>query len=323
MKLKRHIGIGILCLLWPLAAMAEGDDRRPTSDVRQYEGYTLVWQDEFDKDGRPAEHWSYERGFVRNRELQWYQPDNATVEGGVLIIEGRREAVPNPQYEEGSEDWRRNRKQAEYTSSSLTTKKSFRFRYGRVEVRAMIPTASGSWPAIWLLGNRWGWPSCGEIDMMEYYIANGVPSVLANACWAGERRFTPVWDSVAAPLSHFTDGDADWTSKFHTWRMDWDEDFIRLYLDDELLNTIDLSLTTNRGGDGRGMNPFSNEWSSESQRACTIDRVATFEGEANEVEGFGMYLLLNLAIGENGGTPDDSQFPLRYLIDYVRVYAQL
>lgn len=297
MKLKRHIGIGIICLFTPLTAMTdEVDAYQPTTHINQYEGYTLVWQDEFDKDGRPDGRWDYERGFVRNNELQWYQPENALVRDGVLVIEGRREIVANSRYEEGSRDWRRARKQAEYTSSSLTTRNSFHFKYGRVEVRAKIPTASGSWPAIWLLGNRWGWPECGEIDMMEYYIANGIPSVLANACWGSERRNAPVWDTVAAPLTHFTKDDTDWAAKYHVWRMDWDGLFIKLYLDDELLNTIDLSLTVNRGNK---MNPFS-----------------------NDVEGFGMYILLNLAIGENGGTPDDSLFPLLYCVDYVRVYSR-
>ena len=284
-------------LLMPLTALAaqQIDAYKPTSVVNQYEGYTLVWQDEFDKDGRPDERWDYEQGFVRNKELQWYQADNASVKDGVLIIEGRKETVQNPFYQEGSQAWQRARKEAHYTASSVTTRKSFHFRYGRVEVRAKIPTASGSWPAIWLLGNRWSWPECGEIDMLEYYIAKGVPSILANACWGSERKFTPIWDSAVIPLTHFTDKDADWTKKFHVWRMDWDEHFIKLYLDEELMNTIDLSQTRNR--DEMGMNPFS-----------------------NNVEGFGMYILLNLALGENGGTPDDSQFPMQYLVDYVRVY---
>ena len=288
-----------MMMLTAQTAGAAGDDGayRPTSIVNRYEGYTLVWQDEFDKDGRPDERWSYERGFVRNRELQWYQPENASVRDGVLVIEGRRETVSNPRYEEGSRAWQRARRQAEYTSASLTTRESFHFRYGRVEVRAKIPTASGSWPAIWLLGNRWGWPACGEVDMMEYYISNGVPSVLANACWDGGRPYTPQWDTVVAPLTHFTDRDSLWTAKFHVWRMDWDELFIRLYLDDELMNTIDLSQTVNRNTNRE--NPFS-----------------------NDIEGFGMYLLLNLALGENGGKPDDSQFPLQYLVDYVRVYTR-
>ncbi len=263
------------------------------------DGYKLVWQDEFEKDGAPAEHWDYERGFVRNKELQWYQPQNAIVKDGYLIIEGRRETVLNPFYQKGAKNWQQSRKEAHYTSSSLTTRKSFNFRYGRVEVRAKIPTSSGSWPAIWLLGNRWGWPSCGEIDMMEYYIYKGTPSILANACWGSEQRDKPTWDTVITPLSHFTDKDSSWVEKFHIWRMDWDAKIIKLYLDNELLNTVDLSKTINRGGDAKGENPFS-----------------------NDVEGFGAYLLLNLAIGELGGTPDDSHFPLQYFIDYVRVYSK-
>lgn len=298
--MKHKIWTKAFFLLMPTLALAAQDtnEYKPTSVVKQYEGYTLIWQDEFDKDGRPDERWDYEQGFVRNNELQWYQADNASVKDGVLVIEGRREVVNNPYYEEGAHDWRRARQQAEYTSASLTTRKSFHFKYGRVEVRAKIPTASGSWPAIWLLGNQWGWPSCGEVDMMEYYIAKGIPSILANACWRGERDNSPVWDSVVAPLTHFTDSDANWAEKFHVWRMDWDEMFIQLYLDDELMNTIDLSKTINRGGRARGENPFS-----------------------NDVEDFGMYILLNLALGENGGTPDDSRFPLKYCVDYVRVYS--
>ena len=288
-----------LLMLPQIAGAANDDAYKPTAVVNQYEGYTLIWQDEFDNDGRPDERWDYEYGFVRNKELQWYQPDNATVKDGVLVIEGRREVVENPYYEEGSREWRRARPQAEYTSSCLTTRKSFQFKYGRVEVRAKIPTASGSWPAIWLLGNRWGWPGGGEIDMMEYYIAKGVPSILANACWENERRGEPLWDSVVIPFTHFTDNDADWASKFHVWRMDWDESIVKLYLDDELLNTIDLTQTINKNGRGKGQNPFS-----------------------NDIEDFGMYLLLNLAIGENGGIPDDSSFPLDYCVDYVRVYSR-
>src|SRR5688572_6437346 len=57
-----------------------------------YPGYALVWADEFARDGRPdPANWTYERGLVRNRELQWYGPENARVEGGLLVIEARRE----------------------------------------------------------------------------------------------------------------------------------------------------------------------------------------------------------------------------------------
>jgi len=261
------------------------------------EGMRLVWSDEFDTDGSPSKDWTYEQGFQRNQEAQWYQRQNAFVKDGCLVIEGRREHRRNPNYMAGSNDWRTNREFIEYTSSSLTTRLSQQFLYGRFEIRAKIPTATGAWPAIWLLGNKWEWPQNGEIDIMEYYIKNGKPSILANACWGSGQRWNAVWDSEAIPFTHFTDKDPEWADKFHVWRMDWDEHYIRIYLDDELLNEIDLSKTQNGGYGGNRENPF-----------------------ANRVSGFKHYLLLNLALGGNGGEPDISQFPLRYYIDYVRVY---
>jgi len=281
---------------WIVALLAGMLAWLPEGVVAQRD-YRLVWSDEFDVDGRPSHEWSYERGFVRNEELQWYQPENASVKDGCLVIEGRREHRPNPVYRAGSRDWRTKREFIEYTSSCLTTRLSRQLMYGRVEVRAKIPVERGAWPAIWLLGNKWEWPLNGEIDMMEYYIKNGRPSILANACWGSDRQWRAVWDESVTPLSHFTDRDPAWTDKFHVWRMDWDRHFIRLYLDDELLNEVDLSKTRNGGFSGNTENPF-----------------------VNDVPGFKHYLLLNLAIGSNGGIPDDSRFPLHYYIDYVRVY---
>lgn len=259
--------------------------------------YQLVWSDEFDVEGKPSDDWTYEHGFVRNEELQWYQSQNSYVKDGCLVIEGRRERFRNPNYFSDSRDWRTNREFVDYTSSCLTTCLSHQFLYGRVEVRAKIPTATGAWPAIWLLGNKWDWPQNGEIDMMEYFIKDGHPSILANACWGSDKRWTAVWDSAVIPFTHFTDKDPAWSDKFHIWRMDWNQQYIRLYLDEELLNEIDLSQTFNQGYAGNTENPFT-----------------------NTVPGFGHYLLLNLAIGSNGGTPDITQFPLRYYIDYVRIY---
>lgn len=284
----------------PSAADGNGDSFAATprgAAVTQYPGYRLVWHDEFDTDGRPGAAWSYEHGFARNEELQWYQPDNASVAGGCLVIEGRRERVKNPGYEKGSPDWRKNRRYAGFTSSSLTTSESFCFQYGRMEVRAKLPTAPGSWPAIWLLGNKWEWPNNGEIDIMEFYIKDGAQSVLANACWGDTVRYKAVWNSSVTPYARFTARDKAWADKFHIWRMDWDEHFIRIYLDGELLNAIDLSTTANRGYGGNTANPF-------------------------RCEGMKDYILLNLALGGNGGKPRLNAFPLRYYIDYVRVYQR-
>ena len=268
------------------------------SIIPVYNGYSLIWADEFNGD-KLSDEWTFEEGFQRNEELQWYQPQNASVSDGCLVIEGKTQRFKNPYYDSSSSDWRRNREYVEFTSACVTTRKSHHFKYGRFEVRAKIPTASGSWPAIWLLGNKWPWPENGEIDMMEYYIRDGQPSILANACWGSDKPFKAVWDDSITPFTHFTDKDKDWANKFHIWRMDWNPEFIDLFLDDELLNHIELSKTVNGGVDGNTENPFS-----------------------NDIEGFGDYILLNLAIGSNGGEPDLNAFPLKYYIDYVRVYQK-
>ena len=130
--------------------------------------WQLVWSDEFNADGLPdTAVWSYDNGFARNEEAQWYQEGNAYCKDGKLIIEARKEeGRRNPWYEAGSNDWRKKREFIEYTSSCITTSGKKEFLYGRFEVRAKIPVSGGAWPAIWTLGSGMEWPSCGEIDIM-------------------------------------------------------------------------------------------------------------------------------------------------------------
>ena len=253
-----------------------------------YPGYTLVWSDEFTGDGQPdPKNWTYEHGFVRNRELQWYQPGNARVADGLLIVEARRERVANPDFEAGSADWRRSREFSEYSSASLITRGLHSWRYGRFEMRGRIDTRPGMWPAFWTLGVNGRWPHNGEIDIMEYY--RGM--LLANVAWGGAKQFQPIWADFRKPIETF--GDPKWSAAFHVWRMDWDERAIALSVDGERLNTVELSRTVNQ--DGTGMNPFHHPH----------------------------YVLVNLAIGgTQGGDPSATTFPARFEVDYVRVYQQ-
>lgn len=251
--------------------------------------YRLVWADEFAVDGAPnPDNWTYEHGFVRNHELQWYQPENAICKDGVLLIEARREHLDNPKYGNG-DGWRENRKTIEYTSACLITRGLHSWQFGRFEIKARIKTQEGLWPAIWFLGVDGQWPNNGEIDLMEYYAGD----ILANVCWGSEQRGVPKWDSVKKPIKSF--GNPDWEDEFHIWRMDWDKDSIKLYVDDLLLNSIDLKEAINPN-DRRGpKNPFHQPH----------------------------YLLLNLAIGgDQGGDPSGTAFPTRYEIEYVRVYQR-
>jgi beta-glucanase (GH16 family) len=255
----------------------------------EIQGMKLVWNDEFNKSGKPdSTNWIYENGFVRNEELQWYQPGNANCANGLLTIEGLKEKVKNPNFTVGSTNWETSREYAEYTSASIQTRGHRQWKFGRFEIRARIDTACGAWPAIWTLGISGEWPSDGEIDIMEFYRVRGVPTVLANFAWATGQRWSAKWDDLKKPLSDFTATDPEWTKKFHIWRMDWNKDSINIFLDDQLLNTTLLSQTLNPDG----FNPFHQPH----------------------------YLLLNLALGGNGGDPSKSRFPIRYEVDYVRIY---
>jgi len=280
--MKKLLVSGILALVSASTISAQS--------IPQYEGYDLVWNDEFEVDGSlNPKDWTHEEGFKRNEELQWYQADNAFCEDGKLIIEGRKETRPNPTYKAGSNSWRESRKNIDYTSACVTTQDRKSWLYGRFEVRAKIKTEEGLWPAIWFLGIEGEWPSNGEIDLMEYYH----DQILANACWGTKKQWKAKWDSSKTPMSFFKD--PNWDQKFHVWRMDWDEERIELYVDDILLNTIELHKAINATEQWGPKHPFKQKH----------------------------YLLLNLAIGgTNGGDPVNTQFPSRYEIDYVRVYQE-
>ena len=251
------------------------------------EGYQLVWSDEFDVDGKPdTANWQFEHGYVRNEEDQWYQEENAWIANGHLIIEARIEDKPNPGYDPASGDWRASRARIKYTSSSIHTRRKQAWQFGRFEMRGKIDTRSGLWPAWWTLGTQGRWPANGEIDIMEYYR----DMLLANVACLGPDGRTE-WYDTRLPIDSL--GGHNWATVFHIWRMDWDEKCISLYVDDRLLNRVELEKLENK--DGSGTHPFRQPH----------------------------YMLLNFAIGGlNGGPIDDSCFPSRYLVDYARVYQR-
>ena len=288
---KNNLFIILLILIPSLFFGQKHKDFMPDKGKpKKIKGYELVWHDEFNYSGKPDSlKWNYETGFVRNEELQWYQSENAICKNGVLLIEGKREAKLNTDYDSLSKNWRHNRKYAHYTSASINTNKKASWKFGRFEIRARIDSTKGSWPAIWTLGVDKPWPANGEIDLLEFYIKNNKQSILANAACLNDIN-GPLWDSTVIPLKYFLNQDPKWVDKFHVWRMDWDEEAIKLYLDDYLVNIIALKDTKNPDG----FNPFLQNH----------------------------FLLLNLAIGSNGGDPTNSKFPIQYEVDYVRVYQK-
>jgi beta-glucanase (GH16 family) len=284
MKTGRKVVVSLLVVsIWHCTPANKTASQLPVAPV----GYKLVWADEFNKNGKPdTASWGYEKGFVRNEEAQCYQQENAWCENGLLIIEARKETKPNPAFEAGSRDWRKNRKDITYTSSSINTRGKHAWQYGRCEMRGRIDISQGMWPAWWTLGVAGRWPANGEIDIMEYY----KKKLLANiACIGPDKKAE--WYSNTFPIDSM--GGKEWASQFHVWRMDWDETAIALYVDEQLLNRVELGKLVNK--DGSSINPFKQPH----------------------------YMLLNLAMGGmNGGDPGDTKFPNRFEIDYVRVYQK-
>ena len=238
---------------------------------------TLIFEEYFNN----LDNWNFEEGFIRNYELQYYASNNVKFSNGLKIY-GKKEKIRNKLYDCSSDDWRKNRKYAEYTSSSINTKGKFEFKYGVLEVKAKIPTSDGSWPAIWLLGSEEKYPFCDEVDVMEYYMCGDSPSILANFMWSNNGEYN--WSTKQLSLDYFKNKDNNWENKFHIWKLDWTKEYMRIYIDDELVNEININ---NIKG-----NKFKKKY----------------------------YILLNLAIGRKGLRPNDNDLPLVYEIEYVKVY---
>ncbi|MGY5354117.1 glycoside hydrolase family 16 protein [Wenyingzhuangia sp. IMCC45467] len=274
-----------LCLLFSVLSCTS----KKQNNIPEIEGYHLVWNDEFNIDGVPnQQNWHYETGFIRNEEAQWYQKENAFCKGGNLIIEARKEKKSNPNFVSyNNKNWKHNRDSIYITSSCLITKEKKSWKYGKFLMRAKIPTEMGLWPAFWTLGLEPNWPANGEIDIMEFYKGD----LLANIAWESNQKWKPIWDAKKYAIESFND--ENWSQDFHIWKMDWDENSIKLYVDEQLLNEVDLKETYNQTH--KKINPFHKP----------------------------QYLLLNLAIGGvNGGDFSKTKFPAQFIIDYVRVYQK-
>lgn len=238
--------------------------------VAQFE--SLIWSDEFDYTGLPDQtKWNYEVGLVRNNEKQYYTEkrlENARVENGHLIIEAKKETY----------------KGSEYTSVSLITKNKEEWQYGRIEVKAKLPTGVGMWPAIWMLGkniSKVGWPQCGEIDIMENV---GFDPLVIHA-----NIHTEAYNHVKGTNKGNKITIEDPSKDFHVYAVNWSKEKMEFFVDDNLYFTF------------YNKNKTTKEWPFDQP----------------------FYLILNIAVGGGWGGQkgiDDSIFPQQMIIDYVRIY---
>ena len=257
--------IALCGMVMPIGARAESEPSCPAY-------HKLSLQEDFNSFSNNTTWWC-ETGYVRNQEAQKYRTDCVWAYDGNLVI-------------------RTQKFDSEIGSGSVVSNDGF--RYGVYVVRAKLPCFLGCWPAIWSTGNAYQWPENGEIDMMEYYPKDG-EAIHANVAWGSGTEWSAKWNS-AHKNGIFTD---DWKNSYHIWRMDYTDDWIKLYCDDELLNWTMLNNTINPRASYyqySDINPYRDPNNKQNMR-------------------------LNLAIGGiNGGDYSGLSFPQDYLVDYVYVF---
>lgn len=195
---------------------------------------TLVWSDEFNGSSLDTSKWGYEIGTGGsgwgNNEQQYYtnRKDNAYVSGGSLHIRAKKESYGGMRY----------------TSARLNTNGKFTFKYGYVEARIALPSSQGIWPAFWMLGaniGSVGWPSCGEIDIME---AINAESKTYATCH---------WNCNGHAEYGLSTGVSD-RMQYHTYGLQWDSQYIRMFVDGNKL--YEMYIGNNAGDTEEFHRPF-------------------------------------------------------------------
>lgn len=185
---------------------------------------TPYFADEFTVDGAPnSSAWGYDNGGGGwgNAELEYYSPGNATIAGGKLTISAKKEAVGG----------------MNYTSTRMVSKGLGTMKYGRVEVKAKLPSGRGTWPAIWMLPDTYAygnWPNSGEIDIMEMvgFDPGNIHFTVHNQTFNGANG---KGDAKMVPTA---------STEYHIYRVDWTPYALRGYVDDALIYTY----VNNNGG---------------------------------------------------------------------------
>ena len=202
-----------------------------------YPGMVLTWRDEFDGPEIDLDNWTHEIGNSGwgNNELQYYteRDENSYISNGQLVIEAKEESFGG----------------SNYTSARMITSGQQEFTFGRVDIRAKLPEGQGIWPALWMLGaNFWtqGWPSCGEIDIME--LVGHEPSKVHGTAHWGIQGSPSTFMGGAYNL-----GQGKFSDEFHVFSIIWEDNSIKWLVDDNQF----YSLTSSQVG---GNYPFNNNF---------------------------------------------------------------
>lgn len=257
-----------------LLTILTGQGGAPTTGYTSplsYPNYNLVWSDEFNGTSLSNE-WTFDIGTGSsgwgNNELEYYTAQNATVSSGLLEIIAKEESMGGQQY----------------TSSRIKTQGLESWKYGRIDIRAALPYSKGMWPALWMLGDNItsvGWPSCGEIDIMELIGGEGYNDRTVYG--------TPHWDnngSHAQFEGHKTLANGKFADEFHVFSIIWDSSSIHWLIDNVEFHSM-----------------------------------STTSAELSEFQNKFFLIFNIAVGGNFPGSPDGtSVFPQSMYVDYVRVF---
>ena len=230
---------------------------------------SILFTDDFENTFLNLNHWNYELGDGcpelcgwGNNEFQIYTKENVFIRDENLVIKATKQGN-------------------KYYSGRITTKDKIEFQYGTVEVKAKLPTGTGVWPAIWMLGHDIDdifWPLCGEIDIMEY--VGKTPGKIHTTLHTKDSYGQSINTKVTT-IENIEDG-------FHIYKMNWDKNKIQFSVDDTIVYTFSPA------------NKNKINWPFDKP--------------------FYLILNLAIG-GEFGGFEvDDNIFPQEFIIDSIKVY---
>lgn len=236
-------------------------DNVTLTQIDQAAEYSYVWEDDFNGQELDQDIWGYELGRVRGNEQQHYtdSKDNVFLRDGNLVLKVTDRKLEDQYLNPVGSAARK----VKYDSGSVRTSGKKEFLYGRIEMKAKLPKGKGAFPAFWTLGadfnldgdissrQGYGWPACGEIDIMEM-IGGTIRTDETNE---GKQSNKVVY---ATPHFYYANGDADkdgsyspyelgrsigmdddFNDEYHIFGINWSEDRIEWYLDGEIYSTIE------------------------------------------------------------------------------------
>ncbi len=258
-----------------------------STDPAYIPNWDLIWQDEFNyATENLTKNWTFEKGYGPNgwgnNEWQYYTNENAIIESGVLVITAKK----------GNTIGQRD---SSITSSRMHTFNNFEFKPGtKILARIKLPWGQGIWPAFWALGSNFyeiGWPSCGEIDILELVGGNPIQNKKNHTIHS-----TTHWNDVNdnknykhAQYGKHLELTDSFINNYHIYELNYEPDYIQTKIDGKEIFKINTAL-------GTLIEPFQKSF----------------------------FLILNIAVGGNwpGSPTIETTFPQKMHIDYIRAYQK-